>query len=99
MTEPVGEKFVDPVADAVLARPDASQTELPAAWRSPDVGDMVGEDFGGEFLDGDFSALSCGCFQAASDVVGNVGERSQASRPHTASGVFRGTTAGLDVNR
>jgi hypothetical protein len=70
-TEPVGEEFVDLVADAVLARPDPSKPELPAAWGSSDVGDLIGEDFGGELLHGD-PARGRGCFQAASDVVGNV---------------------------
>lgn len=70
-TEPVGKEFVDLVADAVLARPDPSKAELPATWRSRDVGNVIGEDFGGEFLDGD-PARGCSCFQAASDVVGNV---------------------------
>lgn len=69
-TEPVGEEFVDLVADAVLTRPDPSKRQMPAARRSTDVGDVVGEDFGGEFLDCD-PTRRCGCFQAASNVVGN----------------------------
>ncbi len=37
-TEPVGEEFVDLVADAVLARPDSSEAQVPSAWRSRDGG-------------------------------------------------------------
>lgn len=70
-TEPVGEEFVDLVADAVLARPDSSEAQVPSAWRGRDGGDVVGEHFGGEFLDRD-PARCCGCLQAASYVVGNV---------------------------
>ena len=57
------------VADAVLACPDPGKAEMPAAWRSAGDGCVVGEDFGGEFLDGD-PARCCGCVQASSDVVG-----------------------------
>lgn len=70
-TEPVGEEFVDLVADAVLARSDSSEAEVAAARRSTDVGSMIGEDFGSEFLDGDPARCSR-YFQAPGDVVGNV---------------------------
>ena len=46
-TEPVGEEFVDLVADAVLACPDPGKAEMPAAWRSTGV-ERYGFAVGGE---------------------------------------------------
>ncbi|CAN5639421.1 hypothetical protein BH10ACT2_BH10ACT2_22030 [soil metagenome] len=85
-TEPVVKKFVDLMTDAMLASPNPSKAELPTPRRCLNVGDVIGQDlccefchvgdvvgkdFCGEFFDGD-PARSCHCFQATSDVVGNV---------------------------
>ncbi len=93
-TKPVGEEFVDLVADAVLARSDRGKAEMPATWRSFDVGHVIGEDFGGEFLDRD-PARSCGCFQAASDVVGNVHGHRHGPKPMRSAGDWERTEAWL----
>jgi hypothetical protein len=69
--ETVSEEFVDLVADAVLARSDPDETEMPASWCRIDLWGVVGEHLDDEFLDRD-PAYGRGCFQTASNLVRNV---------------------------
>ena len=100
-TEPVGEEFVDLMADPVFARSDSREAELTAARRSTDVGSVIGEDFGGEFLDCDPTRGS-GCFQATGDVVRNVHSHRHFSSLMRSAGVvlaFEAAALGSGIHK
>ena len=49
-TEPVGEQFVDLMADALFARPNPCERQVSPSGRSIDVRGVLGEHFRSEFL-------------------------------------------------